>query len=59
MKSSTRDQTEGKLHQVRGKASEIAGKIISDSALEVEGKQENTAGKVQVKVGGVKKVLGK
>ena len=59
MKSSTKDQAEGKFHKVKGKVKEIAGKIIDNPKLEAEGKDEKIAGKVQEKIGQVKKVLGK
>jgi len=42
-----------------GKAKEMAGKITDDPKLEAEGKAEKIAGKVQEKVGQVKKILGK
>jgi uncharacterized protein YjbJ (UPF0337 family) len=59
MKSGTQDQAEGMLHKVKGKIKEIAGKIGMNPKLEAEGKDENMGGKVQEKVGQVKKVLGK
>ena len=59
MKSSTRDEAEGKLHQVKGKIKEIAGKVILNPDLEAEGKKENKTGKVQEKIGEIKKVGGK
>ena len=59
MKSSTQDQTEGKFHKVKGQLKEIAGKLGMNSELEAEGKDEKIAGKVQEKIGQVKKVLGK
>ena len=34
MKSSTRDEAEGKLHQAKGKIKEIAGKVILNPDLE-------------------------
>ena len=58
MKSSTKDQAEGKLHEVKGKLKEIAGELIDNPELEAEGAAESIAGKVQGKVGQVKKVLG-
>jgi len=58
MKSSIRDTTEGTFHKVKGKVKEMAGKIADDPKLEAKGKTENIAGKVQKKVGQVKKVLG-
>jgi len=59
MKSSTRDEAEGKLHQVKGKIKEIAGKISMNPDLEDEGKDELFVGKAQEKIGQVKKVVGK
>jgi uncharacterized protein YjbJ (UPF0337 family) len=59
MKSGTRDEAEGKWHQVKGKFKEIAGKFSKDSKLEAEGRNEKIAGKVQDKIGQVKKVVDK
>jgi uncharacterized protein YjbJ (UPF0337 family) len=59
MKSSTKDQAEGKFHKAKGNLKEIAGKLSMKPKLEAEGKDEKIAGKVQEKIGQVKKVLGK
>lgn len=59
MKSSTKDQAEGKLHELKGKAKEIAGVVSDNPNLEAEGAAEKIAGKVQVKIGQVEKVFGK
>ncbi|MDD2310526.1 MAG: CsbD family protein [Desulfuromonadaceae bacterium] len=59
MKSSTKDQAEGMLHQVKGTAKEIAGKLTDNPKLEGEGTGEKIAGKVQKKIGQVEKVLEK
>ena len=59
MKSSTKDQAEGKFHKVKGKVKEVAGKLSDNPELEAEGADEKIAGKVQEKMGQVKKVLGK
>ena len=59
MKSGTQDEAEGKWHQVKGKAKEIAGELSDDPILEAEGTNEKIAGKVQEKIGQVKKVVGK
>ena len=59
MKSSMKDKVEGTIHQAKGKAKEMAGTITDNPKLKTEGKAENIAGKVQEKVGQVKKVLGK
>ena len=59
MKSSTQDKAEGLFHQVKGKLKETAGELSDDPQLEAEGAGEKMAGKVQEKIGQVKKVLGK
>jgi uncharacterized protein YjbJ (UPF0337 family) len=59
MKSSTKDQAAGKLHELKGKVKEIAGKAVGNPDLEDEGTAERISGKVQKKVGEVEKVLGK
>jgi uncharacterized protein YjbJ (UPF0337 family) len=59
MKSGNLDKAEGKLHEVKGAVKETAGKITDNPKLEAEGKVEKLAGKAQVKIGEVKKVLGK
>lgn len=59
MKSSIKDQAQGKFHKVKGKLREIAGKLSMKPKLEAEGKDEKRAGKVQEKIGQVKNVLGK
>jgi len=59
MKSSTKDQAEGKFHKVKGTIKEIAGKVSMNPDLEGEGKDENLDGKAQEKIGQIKKVVGK
>ena len=59
MKSSTNDNVEGKMHQVKGKIKEIAGKAVGNRDLEAEGKAEIFDGKVQEKIGEVEKILDK
>jgi uncharacterized protein YjbJ (UPF0337 family) len=59
MKSSTQDNAEGKMHQVKGKIKEVAGRIVGNRDLEAEGKVENLEGKVQEKIGQIKKVVDK
>lgn len=59
MKNSTKDQAEGRLHEAKGKAKEIVGKIIDNPELEAEGRGEKVAGKVQEKIGQIEKVVGK
>ena len=59
MKSSTKDQVEGKFHEVKGAIKETAGKLSDNPELEGEGLGEKVAGKVQGKIGQIKKVLEK
>jgi uncharacterized protein YjbJ (UPF0337 family) len=59
MESSTKDKLEGTFHEVKGKAKEVAGKLIDNPELEAEGTGEKIAGKIQEKIGEVKKVWGK
>lgn len=58
MKPSTKDQTEGKFHEVKGEIKEKVGKSTNSPNLENEGADEKTAGKVQKKIGQVEEVLG-
>ncbi|MCX5880525.1 MAG: CsbD family protein [Deltaproteobacteria bacterium] len=59
MKSSTKDNAEGKMHQVKGKVKETVGKVVGNQDLEAEGTVEKLHGKVQEKLGQVEKVVGK
>ncbi len=58
MKSSTRDNVEGKMHQVKGKIKETVGKVVHNSNLEAEGIAEKIGGEAQEKIGEIKKVKG-
>lgn len=59
MKSGNRDKVEGTLHELKGKAKEVVGKLSDNPKLQVSGTVEKLAGKVQGKMGQVKQVLGK
>ncbi len=59
MKTSTKDQVEGKLHKVKGEIKETVGKLVNDSHLKTEGNVEKKKGEVQEKVGKIKKFVGK
>jgi len=59
MKSSMKDKVKGTFHEAKGKVKEMAGKFTDNPKLEGEGIGEKIAGKVQEKIGQVKKVLGK
>ena len=59
MKPSTEDEIAGKVHEVKGKIKEKVRQLTNDPDLEAEGIGEKIGGKVQEKIGQVKKVLGK
>jgi uncharacterized protein YjbJ (UPF0337 family) len=59
MKSGNQDKAEGAFHKVKGKLKEVAGKISGKRELEIEGKTEKSEGKLQDKVGDLKKVVDK
>jgi uncharacterized protein YjbJ (UPF0337 family) len=59
MKTSTKDQVEGKFHEVKGEVKKKVGQVINNPDLETEGKSEKLAGKVQKKVGQIEDVLEK
>jgi uncharacterized protein YjbJ (UPF0337 family) len=59
MKPSTKDQIEGKLHEMKGKAKETMGQVTNNPNLADEGQAEKIAGVVQKKVGQIEKVFEK
>ena len=59
MESSTKDQIQGKFHEVKGKVKEKVGQVTKNPDLVVEGQNEEFAGKVQRKVGQIEEVLEK
>ena len=59
MKDSTKDEVQGKLHEAKGKIKEKAGQMTNDPNLEAEGTDEKMGGKIQHKVGQIKKVFNK
>ena len=58
MKTSTDDKTTGKLHEVKGTLKEKIGELTRNPDLEVDGRAEKNAGKVQNWVGKVEKAVG-
>ncbi len=42
-----KDQVKGRLEEAKGKAKEVAGKIVGNKSLEAEGNANQVAGKVQ------------
>jgi uncharacterized protein YjbJ (UPF0337 family) len=59
MKARTKDQAKGKVLEIKGAVKQKVGRLTNDPDLEAEGQVENVAGKVQGKMGQVKKVFGK
>ena len=59
MKDSLTDKIEGDLHEVKGKIKETVGQVTNNPDLEAEGQAENLDGKIQNKIGDVKKVFDK
>jgi uncharacterized protein YjbJ (UPF0337 family) len=59
MKPSTQDQTEGALHELKGKVKEKLGLVTKNPNLAAQGQDEKLAGKVQKKVGQIEKVFEK
>jgi uncharacterized protein YjbJ (UPF0337 family) len=59
MHSSTHDKVKGTAKEAVGKVKEETGKAIGNPNLQDRGTGEKVAGKVERKVGDVKKVFGK
>ena len=59
MKESTKDELQGKAHEVKGAVKEAAGKVTNNPDLEAEGQGEKLGGKLQKKVGQVERVFEK
>ena len=59
MRPSTEDQIKGAVHEAKGVAKDKLGHVIHNQDLQVEGQDENLAGKIQKKVGQVEKVFEK
>lgn len=58
MSSSLKDKVKGTLHEAKGKAKELAGKLTDNPKLQAKGMVEKNAGKAQRKLGQIKKALG-
>ena len=59
MDSSTKDKIEGTAKEVSGNIKEGVGRAVGNPDLEDRGTAEKVAGKVQDKVGDIKKVFDK
>jgi uncharacterized protein YjbJ (UPF0337 family) len=58
LKPSTKDKVEGKLHEVKGEIKKEVGKATNNPDLEVSGKAEEKAGKIQNWIGRAEKAVG-
>ena len=47
------------MHEVKGTVKELAGELLNKPDLETEGRDEKNDGKIQKKIGQIKKVFGK
>ena len=59
MDSSKKDKAKGGFHEAKGTIKEKAGEAINNSDLRDRGTAEKAGGKIQSKVGDIKKVFGK
>ena len=59
MEDSTKDKIKGAVDQTSGKIKEKVGQATDNPDLHDEGTAEKVGGKVQDKIGDVKKVFGK
>jgi uncharacterized protein YjbJ (UPF0337 family) len=57
MKSSSQDKTEGTVKDIKGKAKEAVGNATDNPKMRDAGQADQMEGKVQKKVGDVKKVF--
>ena len=59
MNSSTKDKIEGKIDQAKGAVKEKTGQAIGNPDLRDRGTAQKVGGKIQDKVGDIKKVFEK
>jgi uncharacterized protein YjbJ (UPF0337 family) len=52
--SVNKDQTEGRVKEVKGTVKEVAGKLLGDEKLETKGKVQRIVGEAQAQFGDVK-----
>ena len=52
-----KDRIKGSAKQAKGRAKEVAGKVLGDSKLKSEGKGDQVKGNVQNAIGGIKDTL--
>jgi uncharacterized protein YjbJ (UPF0337 family) len=54
-----KDQIKGRVEETKGDVKEAVGKVVGNKELELEGKLENAAGKVQAQYGDLKEDIKK
>jgi uncharacterized protein YjbJ (UPF0337 family) len=59
MKDSIKDKVQGAVHDAKGTVKEKIGHATNNPNVEAEGQDEKVAGKIQKKVGDIKKVFEK
>ena len=59
MLNSTKQEIEGKIHEVKGEAKRKVGELTNNVELEAEGLTEKVAGIVQKKLGELEELIGK
>lgn len=59
MRGSTKNLVLGKYHEVKGGVKETFGKAVNSPKVALEGRAEKIAGKVEQKVGNIKKTVGR
>ena len=59
MKQSSTDQTNGTVRELKGKAKQTLGQVTKNPKLAADGDNEKLAGKIQKKVGQIKRVFEK
>jgi uncharacterized protein YjbJ (UPF0337 family) len=59
MRSSTKKEIAGKIHEVKGQIKEKVGQLTNDTDLEAEGIGEKIGGKIQKKISQVEKAVEK
>jgi len=57
MRSSTKNEIAGKIHEAKGKIKEKVGQLTNNTDLEAEGIGEKIGGKIQKKIGQVEKAV--
>lgn len=59
IRPSTKDKSEGTLHELKGTLKQKAGQLTNDPELEAKGLGEKISGKIQKKIGDLERVIEK